>query len=59
MPDSGIEDYADLEGKTIGVVDLRDSWEVGTRQSVELAGGDPSTIEFIRVAPAEPQRSRV
>jgi NitT/TauT family transport system substrate-binding protein len=47
--DSGIETYADLEGKTIGVVDLRDSWEVGTRESVELDGGDPSTIEFIRV----------
>jgi NitT/TauT family transport system substrate-binding protein len=49
QPDSGIEGYEDLEGKKVGVVDLRDSWEVGTRESVELAGGDPSTIEFIRL----------
>ena len=47
--DSGIDDYGDLAGKKIGVVDLRDSWEVGTREAVELAGEDPSTIEFIRL----------
>lgn len=48
-PDSGISDYGDLEGKTIGVVDLRDTWELGTREAVAQAGGDPSTLEFIRL----------
>lgn len=48
-PDSGITSYGDLEGKTIGVVDLRDTWELGTREAVALAGGDPSSLEFIRL----------
>lgn len=48
-PDSGISDYGDLEGKTIGVVDLRDDFELGIREAIAQAGGDPTNVELIRL----------
>ena len=46
---SDIASAKDLEGKTVAVNALNNFGEIGVRNSVELAGGDPSKITFVEV----------
>ena len=48
-PDSSIASAKDLEGKTVAVNALNNFGEIGVRNSVELAGGDPNSINFVEV----------
>ncbi len=48
-PDSGIESFADLEGKTVGVNSLNCCWDFWIREAVEKDGGDPSTMNLVQL----------
>jgi NitT/TauT family transport system substrate-binding protein len=48
-PDSGIESFADLEGKTVGVNSLNCCWDFWIREAVEKDGGDPSTLNLVQL----------
>ncbi|MCR6029919.1 PhnD/SsuA/transferrin family substrate-binding protein [Nocardioides sp. zg-579] len=45
--DSDIEDMSDLSGKTIGIPQIKSLPWVDVRSTVDAAGGDSSTIEFV------------
>jgi NitT/TauT family transport system substrate-binding protein len=46
LPDSGIQDPADLAGKRVAVNTLNNIGTTTVNESVRQAGGDPSTIEY-------------
>lgn len=47
LPDSDIEDFLDLQGKTVGVPSLQSGSIPFTKGLVALAGGDPDSVEFL------------
>jgi len=47
--DSGITSTLDLQGKTVSVNALKAAGEIGIREAVKLAGGDPDTINFVEL----------
>lgn len=49
---SGIKDLKDLSGKTIGVTSLKSQQESKVAGSIDAAGGDSSTVEFVQVPAA-------
>ncbi|MCP2636053.1 ABC transporter substrate-binding protein [Microbacterium sp. HD4P20] len=49
LADSGIEDWADLAGQTVGVQAPRAAATLAMLEQVRLAGGDPSTVELVAV----------
>jgi NitT/TauT family transport system substrate-binding protein len=51
--DSGIETFADLEGKTVATVNLQGSFDLGTRSAVAAAGGDSTKVETLAMSPAD------
>ncbi|HWL96034.1 MAG TPA: ABC transporter substrate-binding protein [Nocardioidaceae bacterium] len=46
---SEIEDAAGLAGKTVAVNTLKNIGDTTVRQSVQKAGGDPSTVKFVEL----------
>ena len=44
--DSGIEDFADLEGKTTSVNAVKTQGDLTIMESAEIDGGDPSALKF-------------
>ena len=53
MEGSGIESPADLNGKRVGVNTLGNLLEVLARVSIDEAGGDSSTVEFVPLPPPD------
>jgi len=49
MPDSGIEDAADLAGKTVAVNTLNNIGDTTVSAVVDAAGGDASQVEFVEM----------
>ncbi|MFE5294071.1 ABC transporter substrate-binding protein [Isoptericola sp. NPDC056618] len=49
MPDSGIEDAADLAGKTVAVNTLNNIGDTTVSAVVDAAGGDASKVEFVEM----------
>lgn len=49
LADSGIEEAADLEGRTIATNAVESTVDLETAVSVEARGGDPSTLQFVEV----------
>ena len=47
LPNSGIEDVADLEGRRVAVVSLHSAQEARIVSAMISAGADPSTVEFV------------
>ncbi len=47
LPDSDIQSFADLAGKTVSTVALQGLFHLGTLSAVEADGGDWSTVEAI------------
>lgn len=47
--DDGIESWSDLEGKTVATNTLKTQGDLTINESVELDGGDPSSIDYIEV----------
>jgi NitT/TauT family transport system substrate-binding protein len=47
LPDSDIQSFADLAGKTVSTVALQGLFHLGTLSAVENAGGDWKTVEAI------------
>ncbi|HXF33443.1 MAG TPA: ABC transporter substrate-binding protein [Candidatus Acidoferrales bacterium] len=50
--DSPLRSVKDLEGKTVGLNGLRTLAEISTRETVRLAGGDPSKVSFVEISPS-------
>ena len=50
--DSPLRRVKDLEGKTVGVNGLKTLAEISTRETVRLAGGDPSKVTFVEISPS-------
>jgi len=48
-PDSGIESFADLEGKSVAINSLNCCWDFWTREAVEADGGDASTLKLVQL----------
>lgn len=48
-PDSGIESFKDLEGKTVALNSLNCCWEFWTKEAVEQDGGDSSALEIVQL----------
>lgn len=48
--DSGIETWADLEGKTVAVNAINTLGDLGTMGLVEKDGGDPTAVQFTEIA---------
>jgi NitT/TauT family transport system substrate-binding protein len=42
----------ELEGQTVGVNGLRTLAEISTRETVRLAGGDPTKVTFVEISPS-------
>jgi NitT/TauT family transport system substrate-binding protein len=49
MPDSGIADITDLEGKTVAINALNNFGDIAIRNSIEKAGGNPDAVTFVEV----------
>lgn len=49
MPDSGISDIADLEGKKVGMPSPVGIWANRLRKALFDAGVDPNSVEFVQV----------
>jgi NitT/TauT family transport system substrate-binding protein len=47
--DSPIKDAQDLEGKTIGVVALKDIGEVTVKEALRKRGADPEKLKFVEI----------
>ncbi|GAA1537307.1 NitT/TauT family transport system substrate-binding protein [Microbacterium ginsengiterrae] len=52
-PDKGIEDWADLEGKKVGVNALGSTPVALISASMEAVGADPSTVQWVQIAQPE------
>ncbi len=50
--DSPLRSVKDLEGKTVGLNGLRTLAEISTRETVRLAGADPSKVNFVEIGPS-------
>ncbi|MGH2663869.1 MAG: ABC transporter substrate-binding protein [Actinomycetota bacterium] len=50
LPDSGIEDPADFEGRTFAVNALSNVAEITTRAQISDAGGDHDAVEYVEIA---------
>jgi NitT/TauT family transport system substrate-binding protein len=50
LPDSGIDDAADLEGRTLAVNTLQNVAEITSRAQISDAGGDPDAVEYVEIA---------
>lgn len=48
--DTGITNFAELEGKTVGVNSLKGTWEVMTKDAIAKDGGDPSNVKLVPVS---------
>lgn len=46
---SGIESFADLEGKTVAVNSLNCCWDFWTRESINADGGDGSNVQLVQL----------
>jgi NitT/TauT family transport system substrate-binding protein len=46
---SSIHSAKDLEGKTVGVNTLKDSWESEVRETIDKAGGDASKVKLVQI----------
>jgi NitT/TauT family transport system substrate-binding protein len=54
--DSDIQDYGDLAGKQVATINLQGLFHLGVLNAVKKAGGDPSTVKALAMAPTdEPQ----
>ena len=51
--DSGIDSPSSLEGKKVQVNQLGGTAQVLTEASIEKDGGDPSTVQFVEIAPPQ------
>lgn len=51
--DSDIQDFGDLAGKTVATINLQGSFELSVLNAVEKAGGDPSTVKALAMAPTD------
>lgn len=51
--DSDISGPADLEGKRVGVPGLKTQSWMNIRASIDAAGGDSSTVDFVETPPAQ------
>jgi NitT/TauT family transport system substrate-binding protein len=49
LPDSGIADASDLEGKSVAVNTLNNIGTTTIRASVREAGGDPDAVDFVEL----------
>lgn len=49
MPDSGITDVLDLQGRTVAINALDNFGDITIRNSIEATGGDPDSVEFVEV----------
>lgn len=49
LPDSGITDPSDLEGKTVAVTALGSIQDLGVKIMVEKDGGDPDKVKFLNL----------
>ncbi|MGM0929708.1 MAG: ABC transporter substrate-binding protein [Actinomycetota bacterium] len=49
LPEAGIENAADLVGKTVAVNALNNFADVTIRNSVEQAGGNPDDVDFVEM----------
>ncbi|WP_169303879.1 ABC transporter substrate-binding protein [Arthrobacter sp. CAU 1506] len=49
LPDAGIENPADLVGKTVAVNALNNFADVTIRNAVEQAGGNPDDVDFVEM----------
>ncbi|TRW46266.1 ABC transporter substrate-binding protein [Georgenia yuyongxinii] len=49
LPDSGIEDAADLEDRTVAVNSLKSVGDLTIRELVRQAGGDPDKVKFVEL----------
>ncbi|WP_175988775.1 ABC transporter substrate-binding protein [Microbacterium tenebrionis] len=49
MEDSGIDTWADLEGKTVALNAVNTQGDLGTMAMVEADGGDPSKVSFTEI----------
>lgn len=49
LGDSDIQDFADFEGRTVGVLDLAAALVNVIKGSVAAAGGDPDSVDFVAV----------
>jgi NitT/TauT family transport system substrate-binding protein len=49
LDDSDLEDMGDLGGRKVAINTLRNALEIVTRTSVEAAGGDQESIEFVEI----------
>jgi NitT/TauT family transport system substrate-binding protein len=47
--DSPIKTIADLKGKTVGLIQLKNNYHAGVLQNLEAAGIDPSSVNFTLV----------
>ncbi|MCU1438727.1 MAG: transporter substrate-binding protein [Naasia sp.] len=46
---SGIESFADLEGKTVAVNSLNCCWDFWTREAINADGGDGSKVQLVQL----------
>jgi NitT/TauT family transport system substrate-binding protein len=54
--DSDIQDYGDLAGKQVATINLQGLFHLGVLNAVKKAGGDPSSVKALAMAPTdEPQ----
>lgn len=51
--DAGIEDPGDLDGKTVAISDAKGQSELTTRVVIDEHGGDPDSVRFVTMAPAD------
>lgn len=49
LKDSGIDDPADLEGKSVAINTLKSIGDLTIREAVREAGGDPDSIKFVEL----------
>src|SRR5690606_3789653 len=50
LADSGIESWADLEGKSVSVNAVNTQGDLTINEAIEQDGGDPSSVEYIEIA---------
>lgn len=48
-PDSDVQSFRDLEGKTVAINSLNCCWEFWTKESVTKDGGDPNAVRLVQI----------
>jgi NitT/TauT family transport system substrate-binding protein len=51
--DSDVQDFADLEGKTLGTITVQGLFHLGLATAMAEQGADPSTLTVVGAAPAD------